>query len=61
MAEYITLPCGCKITDTTVLAMCMGHHQQLHFQKATREASYNSYYRLMDQAASSGRRSGESS
>jgi hypothetical protein len=51
MGNFLILPCGCKINETTVLAMCIGHHQQLAYQKIEREARYNDYRRLMDQAA----------
>jgi hypothetical protein len=59
MKDFITLPCGCRINETMVDAMCPGHHQQLHFQKAERAAEYSHYRRLMDLAALSPRRSAE--
>lgn len=61
MKDYITLPCGCKINPTTVVAMCIGHHQQFHFDQIQRQGEYANWVnRMNDLAGSPVRRSGES-
>lgn len=64
MNTYITLPCGCKITPTTVIAMCGNHAQQWGCENAERESSYREYVNRMSlacaQASSQVRRMSES-
>jgi len=47
MNTYITLPCGCKLTPTTVVAMCLWHSQQWQSENAERERQYRHFVERM--------------
>ena len=53
MNTYIMLPCGCKLTPTTVVAMCMGHAQQWHCENIQREGEYHNWVQRMNDLAAS--------
>ena len=49
--EHVVLPCGCKITDTSVLSMCWEHGDKLKKQRDRREQNYAEFHRLLEEAA----------
>ena len=46
----IILPCGCEITETTVLAMCGRHAQALYCKKVEHESRYREYVNALSLA-----------
>lgn len=47
MTAYLTLPCGCRITDSAVLGMCMQHAHELRKKELENEAAYRAFERNM--------------
>lgn len=50
-AESVNLPCGCRITETSVLAMCLEHVDQIARQRAKRDKWYAEFRDLLNKAA----------
>lgn len=43
MTATITLPCGCELTASSVVAMCMQHVHELRRAELKAEADYREY------------------
>lgn len=47
---HVTLPCGCKINECFVLAMCLKHVDELQKEQALERARYIQYVEHMREA-----------
>lgn len=47
---YVVLPCGCRLTETTVLGMCRWHENKIREQKLETQRAEAEFFDAIERA-----------